>query len=80
MDPFSIRMPKPVLLHPNFCLLFAAYLEEDDGKDDGVSNILQSICFLTQLLHSNSVKRCQKDSEGNLRQQQCRETPIASCS
>ena len=28
MDPFSIIMHKPVLFHPNFCLLFVAYMEE----------------------------------------------------
>lgn len=28
MDPFSIRVHKPFLFHPNFCLLFVAYMEE----------------------------------------------------
>ena len=28
LDPFSIRMYKPVLFHAMFCLLFTAYLEE----------------------------------------------------
>ena len=48
------------------------------SKDDGDGNVPQSVCSLTQLLYSNSVKRRRKDIEGNPGQQRHRETPTAT--
>ena len=37
------------------------------SEDNGDDNVPQFICSLTQLLYSNSLKRCRKDSVGNPR-------------
>ena len=63
---------------PPQVLSFIRCILEGASEGNGDGNVPQSICSLTQLLYSNSVKRCQKDSKGNPRQQRCRETPIAN--